>query len=229
MPTRTLAAVRQSMVAFSKNELSEIYGKRARHYDVSANLYYLLGFRESAYRKRAVRALNLKPGDTVVEIGCGTGLNFGLLRAAVGSEGRIVGVDLTAEMLGRATKRIADNHWSNIELVQRDAAAYEFPGRADGILSTFAITLMPEYDEVIKSGAAALGSGKRFVILDFKKPDAWPTWLIKFFVFITRPFGVSIDLAERHPWKSINRYLTPVQYHELYFGGLYICVGEALS
>lgn len=214
-------------MALNKQELARLYRKRARRYELSANLYYLLGFREHAYRKKAVRALDLKHGDVVVEIGCGTGLNFGLLRRAVGSKGRIIGVDLTGEMLDRAAARIAQNHWSNIELVHSDAVAYHFPGRVDGILSTFAITLMPEYDEIIKSGAAALSPDKKFAILDFKKSDAWPAWLINFFVFITKPFGESIDLAERHPWESMQRYLSHVQMYELYFGGLYLCVGEA--
>jgi ubiquinone/menaquinone biosynthesis C-methylase UbiE len=151
------------------------------------------------------------------------------LRQAVGSEGRIVGVDLTGEMLAEAAKRIAENHWSNVELVQSDAAMFQFPQPVDGVLSTFAITLMPEYDRIIKNGAMALRPGKKIVILDFKKPDTWPAWLINLFVFVTRPFGVSIDLAERHPWDSIHRYLTHVQLHEFYFGGVYICVGEAPS
>ncbi len=54
------------------------YRDRAQHYDITANLYYLFGFREWAYRRKAVQALRLRPGDTVVEIGCGTGLNFPL-------------------------------------------------------------------------------------------------------------------------------------------------------
>jgi len=216
-------------MALNKAELARLYGKRARRYDLCANLYYLLGFRELAYRKKAVRALDLEPGAVVVEIGCGTGLNFGLLRQAVGPEGRIIGVDLTEEMLDKAAARIARNHWSNIELVKSDAAAYEFPKGVDGILSTFAITLMREYDGIIKRGAAALGAGKKFVILDFKKSDTWPLWLITFFVLVTKPFGVSLDLAERHPWESMERYLTHVQMDELYFGGVYLCVGEVPS
>lgn len=88
-------------MALGKDELTELYRKRARLYDWSAQLYYLIGFREWAYRKEAIRALRLVPGATVVEIGCGTGLNFSLLRKEVGETGRIIGVDLTDEMLRR--------------------------------------------------------------------------------------------------------------------------------
>jgi ubiquinone/menaquinone biosynthesis C-methylase UbiE len=69
-------------------------------------------------------------------------------------------------MLDQAHQRLENHHWSNIELVQSDAASYQFSEGVDGILSTFAITLVPEYERIIKNGAAALASGKRFVILD---------------------------------------------------------------
>lgn len=214
-------------MALDKSEIARLYRKRARWYDFTANLYYIIGIREFSYRKMAVRALDLKRGDTVVEIGCGTGLNFRFLRAAVGPEGKIVGVDLSADMLTAASERIQRNNWSNVELVQGDAATYQFPEGVDGILSTFAITLIPEFDHVIQSGAKAMASGKRFVILDFKKPDNWPMWLIRFFVFLARPFGVSLDLTPRHPWESVDRRLTTLQFKEVYFGLLYVCVGEA--
>ncbi|NIP58969.1 MAG: methyltransferase domain-containing protein, partial [Gemmatimonadetes bacterium] len=101
-------------MALTKPELTDLYRRRAPRYDLSANLYYLLGFREWAYRKKAIRALRLEPGDTVVEIGCGTGLNFGLLREAVGPEGRVVGVDMTTAMLEEARERVDREAWDNV-------------------------------------------------------------------------------------------------------------------
>jgi len=213
-------------MALDKNLIAGLYHKRAKHYDFSANLYYLLGIREFAYREIAVESLKLKHGDTVVEIGCGTGLNFRFLRDRVGPEGKIIGVDLTPEMLSAAKKRIEHNRWTNIELVRCDAGAYSFPEHVDGIISTFAITLIPEYDRIIKKGAKVLSPGKRLVVLDFKMPDSWPMWLIKFFVIITRPFGVTLDLTDRHPWESIERYLVLKEFKSFYFGGIYVAAGE---
>ena len=93
-------------MAFDREEIAKLYGKRARNYDISANLYYLIGFREYAYREMAVQQLKLSPGKTVVEIGCGTGLNFPILKKALGPDGKIIGVDLTKDMLNRARERI---------------------------------------------------------------------------------------------------------------------------
>src|SRR6516225_8125230 len=131
-------------MALNKQEIVEVYRKRAKRYNFTAQLYYLLGFREWAYREKAVEALALKRGDAVVEIGCGTGLNFGLLENAIGREGKIVGVDLTDAMLSRAQERVRQNGWSNVELVQSDAATFPFPQTVDGIISTFALTHVEE-------------------------------------------------------------------------------------
>lgn len=81
-------------MALDRSEVIEVHRRRARRYDFTANLYYLIGFRLGAYRRAAVARLALRPGDTVVEVGCGTGLNFSLLERAVGTCGTIIGVDL---------------------------------------------------------------------------------------------------------------------------------------
>ena len=212
-------------MSFSKTELIDLYRKRAPNYDITANLYYLLGYREYAHRKKTVAALNLNPGDTVVEIGCGTGLNFPLIQKYVGAAGKIVGVDLTVDMLQKAEERVKRHGWKNVTLVQSDASRFNYPAKTNGILSTFAITLIPEYDEIIKKGSEALSPNGRFAILDFKKPE-WPDWLIRFFLFISQPFGVTLDLSNRHPWESIEKYLTAVCFERLYFGLTYLSVGE---
>ncbi len=209
-----------------KQLLRALYRKRAKHYDITANFYYLFGFREFAYRKKAVAALGLSAGDTVVEIGCGTGLNLCYLQKQVGPRGRIIGVDMTDEMLRRAQRRIQNKGWTNVELIQTDAAEYEFPEGVQGILSTFAITLIPEYDQIIRKGAEALRPGGRWVVLDLKLPPRWPRWLVRAGVAVSRPFGVTLDLAERHPWESLATYLPRYQQMELYGGLAYIAAGE---
>lgn len=213
-------------MALTKAQIIDLYRVRAAWYDFSANLYYLIGFREARYRKEAVAALGLKTGDTVVEIGCGTGLNFGYLRAAVGGAGKVIGVDLTDAMLAQAGQRIAREEWSNVMLVQRDAVAYEFPAEVQGVLSTFALTLVPEYERVVENAADALAMGGRLVILDFRQPENWPLWLVRLGVFVTRPFGVSLDLTDRKPWLVMQKHFSRVT-TTLHFGGsVYIAAGE---
>ena len=163
-----------STTASTREHLIETYRKSARHYDITSQLY----FAQQVHRRRAVHALGLHPGDTVVEIACGTGLNFGLIEQEIGPEGRIVGVDLTDAMLGQALRRTESNGWGNVSLVQADAAEFEFPGGVDAILATYPHALLPGAAEVIAHGAAALRVGGRWAVLDLKVPDNLPRWQI---------------------------------------------------
>lgn len=213
-------------MALTKDTIRDLYRKRSGWYDFSANAYYLIGFREAKYRKMAVSELALELGCTVVEIGCGTGLNFKYLLQSIGDTGQLVGVDLTDAMLEIAKSRIERSGWKNVQLVQSDAAKYVFPSKTKGVISTFALTLIPEYEAIIERAANSLVSGGRFVILDFKKPERWPLWVAKIGVAITKPFGVSLDLAERKPWEAMNKHFKNVMMTEIYGGFVYIAVGE---
>jgi demethylmenaquinone methyltransferase/2-methoxy-6-polyprenyl-1,4-benzoquinol methylase len=68
-------------------------------------------------------------------------------------------------------------------------AEYEFPPGLNGILSTCAITLVPEYDAVIARGKAALAPGGRLAVFDLKEPGGWPEWAIRAYVAISRPLS----------------------------------------
>src|ERR1700728_1907472 len=114
--------------------LIQTYRKKAKHYDVTSRLYPAPGYPQRAQRLRAVRALGLRAGDSVVDVACGTGLNFPLIEKVIGPGGRIVGVDLTDAMLARAQDRIETNGWSNVSLVQADAAGFDFPAGVKAML-----------------------------------------------------------------------------------------------
>src|SRR4051794_17225209 len=154
----------------TRERVIEIYRRKAKHYDITSRLSPVPGYPERAQRRRAVQALRLRPGDSVVDVACGTGLNFPLIQKLIGPDGRILGVDLTDAMLARAQKRIATNGWSNVSLVQADAADFHFPTEVDAILSTYALTQVPDCAQVVAHGAAALAESGRWVVLDLRMP-----------------------------------------------------------
>lgn len=213
-------------MTLAKEETRDLYRRRARRYDTSVRLFQMFGLNLERYRREAVAALGLQPGDQVVELGCGTGLNFAYVQQRIGPEGRIIGVDLTDAMLAVAKDRIARERWYNVELVQADVAEWRVPDGVSAVFSVLALTLLPEYDAVIKRVSHALKPGGRLAILDMKQPLGWPTWLVRFVAWLNKPFGVSLDLATRHPWDSVQRYLTKTEFKEYYFGALYLCVGQ---
>lgn len=73
---RSMRREKHGVDTFGRDELIDIYGKRAKRYDLYVGLLELVGFRQWTYREKAVQALNPRRGGTVVEVGCGTGLNF---------------------------------------------------------------------------------------------------------------------------------------------------------
>ncbi len=100
--------------------------RRFGRYTVGARIYDIASLEWPIYRpgrQAGIEHLDLQPGDRVLDLGCGTGLNFADLDAAIGPTGTIVGVDLSASMLARAYARVQRNCWSNVSLVQANAGA----------------------------------------------------------------------------------------------------------
>lgn len=219
-----------SQIHSPHEHLVQTYRKSARHYDITSQLYPVPGYPQRAHRLRAVQALGLRPGDSVVDIACGTGLNFSLIEQAIGPSGRIVGVDLTDAMLAQAERRIEINGWSNIRLVQADATQFDFPTEVDAIVSTYAMSQVPECGDVIAHGAAALSDGGRWVVLDLKVPDAAPRWLTQRGTALLRPFGSIDEWIGRRPWEAIRAgmhdYLTDLAWTELCFGTSFLAAGR---
>jgi demethylmenaquinone methyltransferase/2-methoxy-6-polyprenyl-1,4-benzoquinol methylase len=211
----------------TREEIHDVYQRRASIYELAVYGCTLLGFPIGRYRRLVIKALAPGRGDTVVEIGCGTGMNFPLLQAEIGSSGKIIGVDISEEMLKRAEKRISDAGWDNVELVHESAADYRFPERVDGIIATGVLTYEPDYDKVIERGALALAPGGHWVVFDYKMPSGWARHLVPLFVWIFRPFGISRALFDRTPWQSIKKYLRDPKIEEFYFGLIFIASGEA--
>ncbi|HEX4088694.1 MAG TPA: methyltransferase domain-containing protein [Trebonia sp.] len=214
----------------TRERLIETYRKKAKHYDVTSRLYPAPGYPQRTQRLRAVRALGLRAGATVIDMACGTGLNFSLLQKAVSPDGRIVGVDLTDAMLARAQDRVKANGWGNVSLVQADAAGFDFPSEVDAILSTYALTQVPECAEVIAHGAAALSAGGRWAVLDLKVPGSTPGWLAQLAIATVRPFASIDEWITRRPWDAIRaamqEELADFTWTELSFGTAFLGAGS---
>ena len=216
----------------TQERLIATYRRKAKHYNVTSRLYPVPGYPQQTQRRRAIRALGLRTGDTVVDVACGTGQNFPRLEEAIGPRGRIVGVDLTDAMLAQARRRVESEGWSNVSLVRADAAAFEFPPDVDAILSTYALSQVPGCGEVIANGAAALAAGGRWVVLDLKVPEKAPRALTRVgSATVRRLASASIDeWVERRPWAAIRAAmedrLADVSWTELLFGTAFLASGR---
>jgi demethylmenaquinone methyltransferase/2-methoxy-6-polyprenyl-1,4-benzoquinol methylase len=214
----------------TREHLIETYRRKAKHYDITSRFYPAPGYPQRGQRVRAVQALDLRPGDRVIDVACGTGLNFPLIEGVIGPEGRIVGVDLTDAMLAQAQHRVEANGWSNVSLVQADAVEFDFPGEVDAILCTYALTQVPECGEVIARGAAALAGGGRWVVLDLKAPDSASRRLAQVGIAAVRSFAAIDEWIARRPWEAIRaameEELIDLSWAELFFGTAFLAAGS---
>ncbi|MFC1880522.1 class I SAM-dependent methyltransferase [Thermodesulfobacteriota bacterium] len=211
----------------SRQKVQSMYQLGAKHYDFTTILFRLIGLRMKAYRLLAIKKLSLQRGNCVIELGCGTGLNFPLLMEQIGPEGRLVGVDLTPGMLAFARVRVDRFGWKNVELIQSDIAAYDFPEEINGVLATGLFGYIPEYDRVIKAASQSLVPGGHLSILDGKQPKNLPSWLFKIVLKLGGPFGYTPEYFNVRPWESVERYFKETWFETRYGGMIYILSGTA--
>ncbi|WP_256392335.1 class I SAM-dependent methyltransferase [Natronoarchaeum rubrum] len=149
------------------------YGRWAALYDALARYTPGIG----SLRERAAAALELDPGDTVVEMGCGTGANLPYLREQVGPEGTVVGVDFTRPVLDRARESVAA--YDNVHLIRGDAARPPIPGAVgesepepiDGVLATFVVGMLDDPAAAVHDWCDLLTAGGNVVLVDAASSD----------------------------------------------------------
>ncbi|GAB5550199.1 MAG: hypothetical protein SangKO_099590 [Sandaracinaceae bacterium] len=202
-----------------------LYDRLAPVYDALASGYGLVG--GSAYRQRAVEALSLRPGDTVVDLACGTGANFPYLVQVVGAEGRVIGVDMSPGMLAQAHQRVEDAGWETVELVEADVREFTFPEGVRGVLSTFGLEMVPEHEAVVRRALVALAPGGRIAVGGLRHPERWPEWVVRLGALVNRPFGVSQAYEDVQPWRSVQALAEDVRYQEHLLGAAYLTSGQA--
>ena len=114
--------------------------------------------------------------------------------------------------------------------MQSDAAGFDFPAEVDAILSTYALSQVPECAEVIAHGAAALSEGGRWAVLDLKVPDNTPGWLTQLGTATVRPFAWIDEWVMRRPWAAIRsamqEELADPSWTELFFGTAFLAAGS---
>ena len=151
----------------SERRSRDYYEGRARWYDWANRIAALLrGESATNERRKAVRRLNLKPGDRVLEVSAGTGSNLSLIAEEVGPAGRMVGLDISPAMLARCRRKLG-GRGLQADLVEGEAA--HLPFRDGGLDAVFHHGGIAEFGD--KKGAIAemvrvARPGARVVICD---------------------------------------------------------------
>lgn len=196
-----------------------------RRYDRLARYITLIDwlfFIPPTFRRNAVEWLALKPGERVLEIGCGTGRNLPFLRTGVGDTGHVYGVDISSGMLTKARELCAQSHWSNVDLVERDAAEYTPPEPLDAVVFGFSYNTMPHHQAVLNHAWSLLRPGGRLVIMDGKLPPGLGGRLVlPFSLWLMKRTMLGNPLLR--PWEDLERLAGTIEMEQFGFGTWYVC------
>jgi demethylmenaquinone methyltransferase/2-methoxy-6-polyprenyl-1,4-benzoquinol methylase len=196
-----------------------------RRYDRLARLIPLFDwifFQPPGFRRNAVDWLQLRPGDRVLEIGCGTGRNLPYLRKAVGPAGRVFGVDISHGMLAKARELCSRHEWDNVVLTEQDAADYSAPEPLDGVMFGLSYNTMPHHLTVLRHCWNQLRPGGRLVIMDARLPPRLAgTFLVPISLWLMKRTLVSNPLIR--PWEDVARLADDFAMQQYMLGSWYIC------
>jgi demethylmenaquinone methyltransferase/2-methoxy-6-polyprenyl-1,4-benzoquinol methylase len=178
-------------------------------------------------QRAAVEALSPAPGQTILDIACGTGLNFEAIVEAVGPRGVVVGVDLSPEMLAVANERVREHGWTNVELVEAAVEQAEMSAEADGALFSFSHDVL-QAPRAVANVVAHLRPGARVASAGGKLGARWNIPVNLFVRRAAKPFMTTFDGLER-PWRELERYTDRMTVRDLMFGGAYVACGEVTA
>lgn len=171
----------------------------ARWYDLRWALYapiYDLFIRAltRAARRKSIESLNLQPGQTVLVVGCGTGLDF----PHIPVHAQVTAIDYTPAMVARARAAARRAGYSSMTLMQADAHQLPFADAAfDAVVLHLIVAVADHPEQVIKEALRVLKPGGRIAIFD-KGVDGKASPARKFLNLVTKPLATDINIQLGH-------------------------------
>jgi SAM-dependent methyltransferase len=196
-PARRLVA-EQPTASGGAEPVPEAYGSQAGRYEQRTGAFRY-------WRELLVNTLPARRGDTVLDVGCGTGLCLPLLQRKVGPSGTIVGIDASEQMLEVAGERVAQHGWDNVRLLAAPVARAPIEGAADA-------ALFCAVHEVLQSPAALehvfdhLRPGAPVAAAGGKWPAPW-SWPLGAWVAALRAPFVNDFTGFDRPWRLLAEFI----------------------
>ncbi len=193
------------------------YRRRAPCYDLEVAPFEPL-------RGRAVAALDLQRGATVLDVGCGTGLSFALLHARVGAGGRIIGIEQSPDMLARARERVREHGWDHVRLVCAPAASARITGGADAALFHLVHDVLRD-EAALANVLRHLRPAARVVATGLQWAPPW-LWPANVFVTLAALYSVTSLEGLARPWDRLAARLDDVAVDAVLGGAMFIASGR---
>lgn len=194
-----------------------------RKYEHLAPAYDRLVRPAARMRRLAVDRLALTTGDAVLDVGCGTGLSFPLIEDGIGPEGRLIGIDLSPDMLARARERVERHGWENVTLVEsaaEDADTYE---EVDVCISVLTHDLMRS-PIALANVIRHVKPGGRIVVTCAKWSSWWALPVNAYVWWVARRYVTTFE-GFRCPWSHLELLVPDLRVEPVFLGGAYVAWG----
>jgi phosphatidylethanolamine/phosphatidyl-N-methylethanolamine N-methyltransferase len=175
-----------SVTAVENDFVAGVYEKLAKVYD------FTFGPTLHPGRVQAIQRMGIRPGDRVLEVGVGTGINGPLYP----TDCSVTGVDFSSSMLEKARERIARKGVRNVRLLQMDAANMKFADDSfDIVYAPYVISVVPDPVAVTREMHRVCRPGGKIIILNhFRSKSRLGSWLEKIIAPFTLYLGFKSDL-----------------------------------
>jgi phosphatidylethanolamine/phosphatidyl-N-methylethanolamine N-methyltransferase len=175
-----------SVTAVENDFVEGVYDKLAKVYDL------IFGPTLHPGRLRAIQRMNIQPGERVLEVGVGTGINLSLYPGTCS----VTGIDFSGSMLEKARERAARNENRHIRLLQMDAADLKFAdGSFDIVYAPYLISVVPDPVKVAQEMRRVCRPGGRIIFLNhFLSPNPILSRIERLISPLTIHIGFKSDL-----------------------------------
>ncbi len=177
------------------------------------------------FRAQAVARLAVSTGDTVIDVGCGTGVNFPLIERRVGPDGHVIGVDVSPDMLSRAAAKAAGAGYRNVTLIQSAAEDADLSAGADAALFSLTHDVLQQ-PSALENVFRSLRAGAGVASFGSKWAPRWRVPVNAYVRWVARRYVTTFEGFER-PWRHLEDFTRDLRVEEVALGGAYIAWGTA--
>jgi len=198
--------------------------RAVRHYDELAPNYDHATRRIDGVRARAIEALQLQPGEVVLDAGCGTGFCFQMIEAAIGPAGRLIGIEPSPAMLACARGRVDAAGWANVTLLNTSGEAAQLPAAPAAILFSYTHDLIRS-----RAGLANLfGQSQPAARVAAAGTQLFPRWFLPgnwYLYYSHRGYITNFESFEA-PWQILGEHLDGFTVTRRFPGERYLARGN---